>query len=106
MKLTRSARLPALCDDSQFTFGLGFVWVTSGHCGPGRLMRIDPVTMAVTYIATAPGHLEGVAVWHHRVWVTAPNGASLLELDPNYGRLIPTALEVSGLSRSDCLRFA
>lgn len=105
MKLTRSGRLAALCDDSQFTFGLGFVWVTSGHCGPGRLMRIEPDTMAVTQIATAPGHLEGVAVWHRRVWVTAPNGASLLELDPRAGRLVPAALEVSGLSQIGLFAF-
>lgn len=105
MRLTKSARLPALCDDSQFTFGLGFVWVTSGHCGPGRLMRIDPHTMRVTATATAPGHLEGVAVWHRRVWATAPNGASLLELDPAAGRLRPAALEVAGLSQIGLFAF-
>lgn len=84
------ARLIGLCQDSQVAYGLGSVWVTSGSCGPGALYRVDPRTLAVSTAARIPAYVEGVAVWHRRVWVGAlVNGTewSLIGLDAAGGRV-------------------
>ena len=98
MAVRKTARIDALCDDSQLAVGFGAVWVTSGHCGvPGRLVEIDAKTLRVLRVSAAPTYLEGVAVWRGKVWLTTPfDGPTLLEFDPRTARLRSAGLEVGG----------
>lgn len=96
-----SLRIVATADPPDLTavaYGVGALWWSTGHpnldagcdCTPPppnrQLLKLDPVSLAVTQRFQLPAAPTLVTVAGGNVWVTTAN--SLLRIDPNDGRVL------------------
>lgn len=109
LQLRTTRHIPSMCSNSQIAYGADAAWVTTGGClVPGRVVQVNPGSLATRRSGPAPGYAEGVAIWRGRPWITVPaGGPAVIAVDPVSARLHPQRLSIQGhiQSNNDTPRF-